>query len=1097
MDGGAKWNPQTSGTSEGLAAVAFVNAKTGWAVGDGGTILRTMDGGASWSHETSGTSQHLSGVMFTDATSGWAVGYYGTILHTSDGGVTWAAQTGGTSEPLYSVNFADANNGWAVGESGLILQTSYGGANWIAQESGTSWHITTVTFADAKLGWAVGEHGTILNTSDGGASWTAQARGRTPSLTSVAFADSNTGWAVGAGGTILHTSDGGASWKAQDGGTGRHLYGVAFTDRNSAWAVGDHGTILHTSDGGVNWQRQKGTFRSLAEIVPDFSGTSPDLRGVAFADAKSGWAVGLDGTIIQTPDGGVTWLLQDSTTNRDLYGVTFRNANSGWAVGQESILHTKDGGGKWMAAEGKISWNLTGVTFTGATSGWVVGSPLAIGHTSDGGATWKAQALRTGLYLNGVTFVNANSGWAAGIAGTILHTSDGGANWEPQTSGTNQTLTGVAFPDVNSGWAVSNSGAILHTSNGGTNWRPQEILRYRRYPAPWFYLAAVCVIPLLVWSAKRPPPPPRSTIEEIISSDSPVTSLQDDKLGHRPLVERLSKFLRNPNTSPPLVISLQARWGMGKSSVMRMLESSLQEKRAAVTVWFNAWHHQKEDQLLAYLLQTVQKKGVPPWFSAVGLMFRLDLLRVRLWAEKDRRAVLLLAIAFVTLALARPDLGLFQPNGGWKNWLAGSSVAAASWVIVQALVAFKSNPEKLVGDSRGFIANTVKELAALPSLVGKSDVRQEFANNLKDVVEALSPQRLVIFLDDLDRCKPEQVVQILEAINFLSSVASCIIIVGADYEKVETLVAMQFEAIARQEEENRGAADAAARIVPLRVSYARNYLKKIVNLRLNLRLPTHQDYRGLLNNPRSHRPTRGKGFRRLRLVAVLATPALLTLGVVRLAPKFSSFQTPAATRTPPVAIGNAPPGALPTAPAPVANARNAGEPPKAAPAQPTTSPTLQSVDDGRAARNWLTFGFAGLIGLAALMYWLSRPQRPEEAQDAEGFAEALIAHEKDIYGRCESPRELRRFLNYLRLVGTASGLEQEGDLDTMRVQYGKKVDTDLVELAVGGKMEDAGSEGPDVRKYFEAQCDLLGLDTRTFAPKENRPPEPGHNVTSA
>src|SRR6202021_622517 len=91
----------------------------------------------------------------------------------------------------------------------------------------------------------------------------------------------------------------------------------------------------------------------------------------------------------------------------------------------------------------------------------------------------------------------------------------------------------------------------------------------------------------------------RTSIEEIVSSDSPVTSVAEDKLGQRDLVERLSRFLRNPNTSPPLVISLQARWGMGKSSVMRMLESDLKENRAAVTVWFNAWHHQKEDQLLA------------------------------------------------------------------------------------------------------------------------------------------------------------------------------------------------------------------------------------------------------------------------------------------------------------------------------------------------------------------------------------------------------------------------------------------------------------------------------------------------------------------
>jgi hypothetical protein len=83
-----------------------------------------------------------------------------------------------------------------------------------------------------------------------------------------------------------------------------------------------------------------------------------------------------------------------------------------------------------------------------------------------------------------------------------------------------------------------------------------------------------------------------------------------------------------------------------------------------------------------------------------------------------------------------------------------------------------------------------------------SDVRQEFAKNLREGTDALLPQRLVIFLDDLGRCRPQRVVQILEAINFLSSPAPCFIILGADYRKVETLAGQHFEAIAVQEAEN-------------------------------------------------------------------------------------------------------------------------------------------------------------------------------------------------------------------------------------------------------------------------------------------------------
>jgi hypothetical protein len=95
---------------------------------------------------------------------------------------------------------------------------------------------------------------------------------------------------------------------------------------------------------------------------------------------------------------------------------------------------------------------------------------------------------------------------------------------------------------------------------------------------------------------------------------------------------------------------------MGKSSVMRMLESDLRDNRAAVTVWFNAWHHQKEDQLLAYLLEAIQKQAVPPWLSPIGLSFRFDLLRVRLFAEIDRLGITILSIAFLSLITLWPDL---------------------------------------------------------------------------------------------------------------------------------------------------------------------------------------------------------------------------------------------------------------------------------------------------------------------------------------------------------------------------------------------------------------------------------------------------------
>jgi len=63
------------------------------------------------------------------------------------------------------------------------------------------------------------------------------------------------------------------------------------------------GLVLHTSDGGVSYS-------------PQTSGTPFELNGVAFVNASQGWAVGSVGQIIHTTNGGTTWNPQTSgTTN--------------------------------------------------------------------------------------------------------------------------------------------------------------------------------------------------------------------------------------------------------------------------------------------------------------------------------------------------------------------------------------------------------------------------------------------------------------------------------------------------------------------------------------------------------------------------------------------------------------------------------------------------------------------------------------------------------------------------------------------------------------------------------------------------------------
>jgi hypothetical protein len=96
--------------------------------GEAGTLVHGGLGGA-WAAQWSGP-QRLADVTMLDATHGWAVGDGGLILRTVDGS-TWTAQTSGVTFDLTAVSAVDDQTAWAVGDGETILQTGDGGAHWV------------------------------------------------------------------------------------------------------------------------------------------------------------------------------------------------------------------------------------------------------------------------------------------------------------------------------------------------------------------------------------------------------------------------------------------------------------------------------------------------------------------------------------------------------------------------------------------------------------------------------------------------------------------------------------------------------------------------------------------------------------------------------------------------------------------------------------------------------------------------------------------------------------------------------------------------------------------------------------------------------
>ena len=184
-DGGLTWVTQKSlpgdDGSGGFSRVSSPSVQQCYAFkwGDEGGVWATSDGGAVWTRRplpaiAGGAYAYYWDIDFPAAGTGWAVGDGGTIVKTVNGGGTWATQSSGVSAQLTAVDFVSASVGFAVGKGGLILRTRDGGTHWVKLSSGTQKRLSAVCFVSASRGWVVGTSGVRLRTANGGRTWLGQ-----------------------------------------------------------------------------------------------------------------------------------------------------------------------------------------------------------------------------------------------------------------------------------------------------------------------------------------------------------------------------------------------------------------------------------------------------------------------------------------------------------------------------------------------------------------------------------------------------------------------------------------------------------------------------------------------------------------------------------------------------------------------------------------------------------------------------------------------------------------------------------------------------------------------------------------------------------
>lgn len=246
----------------------------------------------------------------------------------------------------------------------------------------------------------------------------------------------------------------------------------------------------------------------------------------------------------------------------------------------------------------------------------------------------------------------------------------------------------------------------------------------------------------------------------------------DDRLGFKDYAEAFAAVLRNPATRPPLTIGIYAAWGMGKSFLMQLIREALERDQPPdapefILVDFNAWVYSGSDNLWAGLVSRIYERVEKRLGTKTITGFRLS--------KKERRRFQLLPLRVILSAVPAAVLVLIsnwdQLSRLWSDVLGVTSVIA---LIVGLVSAFRITYDLV---SKTFVerAQQFRQMAERPDFRDKIGFMADVKAEIDFVVDLLQQQsqgkqtRLVIFIDDLDRCPPAKAVEVLEAIMLLLS----------------------------------------------------------------------------------------------------------------------------------------------------------------------------------------------------------------------------------------------------------------------------------------------------------------------------------------
>jgi hypothetical protein len=239
-----------------------------------------------------------------------------------------------------------------------------------------------------------------------------------------------------------------------------------------------------------------------------------------------------------------------------------------------------------------------------------------------------------------------------------------------------------------------------------------------------------------------------NTIGKIkILTDVPFNSengdQNEDALNFGRYSETISDIIMN--SDPRFAVGIFGGWGTGKTTLMHMIKNRLDRNDNIVTIWFEAWRYERENNL-----------AVVPFLRT----FKISLNKI---TESEKRD-------WVTVIKE----GITKSTKAFKN-ATKVSIQVPGFVTVETDIKSKNTDpsDTILGKDEDMIYyHGTGFLQEALQLVRKSD----------------KSRRIVVFIDDLDRCFPEKALEVLESVKSLFDIEGMVFVIGMDSNSIDTYV---------------------------------------------------------------------------------------------------------------------------------------------------------------------------------------------------------------------------------------------------------------------------------------------------------------------